>query len=282
MSAARHGRSIEPAPRAAKEGPAVHTQLPQWAIWSEMAARVGWVAVAAVLWAVMSRRGHDGGLWAVIGLVLGPFAVPAAVISVRRAARRPPIIVAEGPPWGAAATRPALVLVDPDDDHVGWAAQAAAADAVGDRVELAVVVGRDRVDLGAREGALRRARRALTAVAAAMPGPPPRQVILEGRPEAAVAHHCQLHGIATVIAPPTPTGDRVRRALGDRLAVHTAGPAGLVPSDGLRAPINLASGTSEPPADAPHPRPVATPDGGPGPSVDDRSNNREATTRRPS
>ena len=201
----------------------VHMPLPEWAIWSEAGIRVAWAFIAAVLWAVMSQRGHDGGLWAVIGLVLGPFAVPAAVISSRRAARRPPIVVTEGPQHGSATAPAALVLVDPDDPG-GWEAQAAAAGAVGARVELAVVVGRDTLDLAAREGALRRARRALAAVAAAMPGPTPRQVILEGRPDAAVVRHCNLSRIATAVVPSTRWGDRVRQGLGDGLVVATAAP----------------------------------------------------------
>lgn len=200
----------------------MHMPLPQWALWSEVAIRAGWAVAAAVLWAVMSRRGHDGGLWAVIGLVLGPFAVPAALISARRAARRPPIVVVGGALLRPAAV-PALVIVDADDPG-GWEAQAAAAGAAGDGVELAVVVGPDRIDVAAREGALRRAHLALAAVAAAMPAPPSRQVILEGRPDAAVVRHARLHGTATVLVPPTRWGERVRKALGDRVVVATAAP----------------------------------------------------------
>lgn len=189
----------------------MHMPFPQWVIWSEVAIRVAWATIAAVIWAIMSRRGHDGGLWALVGLVLGPLAVPAALISARRAARRSPIVVAEGPPRGAAAVPAALVVVDPDDPG-GWDAQAAAARTVGP-VELAVVINRDTLDVAAREGAIRRARRALRAVAAAMPAPSPRQTILEGRPDGAVVRHCERRGIRTVIVPPTPTGDRLRRAL---------------------------------------------------------------------
>jgi hypothetical protein len=202
--------------------------LPQWAIWSDVAIRLGWAGAAAALWVVMSRRGHDGVLWGLIGIVLGPIAVPAAFLSARRAARRPPIVVNEGAPGSSEAVR-ALVLVDPDDPG-SWDALATAAKAVGDRVELAVVVGRDSVDVAAREDALRSARRALTAVAAAMPAPLPRQVIIEGRPDAAVSRHGQCHGTATVIVPPTRWGDHVGRALGDRFVVTSAAPiSGLEP-----------------------------------------------------
>lgn len=151
---------IESAPRAPRRrDQRVHTPLPQWAIWSEVAIRVGWAATAAVIWAAMTRRGHDGGLWALIGLVLGPFAVPAAITSARRAARRPPIVVADGAPWDAGRGPAVLVVVDPDDPGSG-PAQAAAADAAGGPIELVVVVGRDTLDRSAREGTLRRARAA--------------------------------------------------------------------------------------------------------------------------
>jgi len=199
----------------------VHTPLPQWALWSELAIRVGWAAAAAVIWAVMSRRGHDGGLWALIGLVLGPLAVPLAVISARRAARRPPIAVDGGHGADAARSPSTLVVVDPDDPQT-WGAQAAAADNVAGPVELAVVVSRDTLDRDAREGTLRRARTALAAVAATTTGPTPRQVILEGRPDAAVARHARQHGITTVIAPSTRPSDRLRSALGSSVDVRAA------------------------------------------------------------
>ena len=199
----------------------MHTPLPQWALWSELAIRVGWAAAAAVIWAVMSRRGHDGGLWGLIGLVLGPLAVPLAVISARRATRRPPIVVGGGHGADAARSPSTLVVVDPDDPET-WGAQAAAADNVAGPVELAVVVSRDTLDRDAREGTLRRARTALAAVAATMVGPTPRQVILEGRPDAAVARHARQLGITTVIAPSTRPCDRLRSALGSSVDVRAA------------------------------------------------------------
>lgn len=91
----------------------MHMPLPQWLMGSELAIRVGWAVTATVIWAVMSRRGHDGGMWALVGLVLVPFAVPAAILSARRTARRPPIVVADGAsadagqrPGGARRRRP--------------------------------------------------------------------------------------------------------------------------------------------------------------------------------
>ncbi|MFP5318876.1 MAG: hypothetical protein ACLGI2_11375 [Acidimicrobiia bacterium] len=208
-------------------------------IWTEIVVRIGWAATAAVTGAIMARRGHDGGMWAVIGLVLGPFAVPAAVVSARRAARRPPVVVAGGTPEGARRPPGALVVVDAEDPQ-GWAEQAAAASALGSSVELVAVVGRDTLDRAAREGELRRARQALAVVATAVPGPTPRQLILEGRAEAVVSRYRRLEGIGTVITPSTPLGDRVRRAVDERhrrrVRNHQRG-AGTEPRDGAEPTI---------------------------------------------
>lgn len=89
---------------------------------------------------------------------------------------------------------------------------------------MTVVVGRDTLDSSAREGSLRRARCALAAVAAAIASPSPGEVILGGRPAAAVALHSRLCGITTVMVTSTRSGDRLRGALGDRLEERTAAP----------------------------------------------------------
>jgi len=129
------------------------------------------------------------------------------------------MVIADG--RGAARAPAALVVVDSDDPET-WAANAAAADAATGPVELAIVISRDTLDRDAREGTLRRARTALAAVAATMAGPTPRQVILEGRPDPAVARHARQHGITTVIAPSTRSGDRLRSALGSSVDVRAA------------------------------------------------------------
>ena len=187
----------------------MHTPLPQWVLWSEVVIRFGWAAIAAAIWFVMSRRGHDGGLWALVGVVLGPLAVPAAVISARRASRRPPTVVDQGDGEDVKV----LAVIDPDQPAT-WAAVAQRVTTLSAPSELAVVVSRETLDVAAREATVRRARAALAAVAAAIPGPPPRQVILEGPPATAVAQRRRLLGDPMVVVPTSRLGDR----LGDELA----------------------------------------------------------------
>lgn len=186
----------------------MHTPLPQWAMWSEVAIRVGWAAIAAVIWFVMNRRGHDGGIWAIVGLVLGPFAVVPAVISGMRAARRPPIVVEEGSGVDAAV----LVVVDAERPET-WAPQAERVIALFGVAELVAVVSRETLDHQAREASLRRARTALAAVAGALAGPSPRQMILEGRPAIVVANRIRQLTGATVLTPPSRYGEELRSSL---------------------------------------------------------------------
>lgn len=212
----------------------MHTPLPQWALWSEVVIRVGWAALAAMIWFVMSRRGHDGGIWALVGLVLGPLAVPAAIVSVRRASRRPLIVVADGAAPSEAGGIGVLAVVDPDDPET-WAPEAELVSTLVTPVELAAVVSRDTLDHAAREASLRRARTALAAVAAAMKGPVPRQVILEGRPTHAVVNHSRSLGRPTVVTPPNRFGDQLRRSLtSERLFLQSCGET--LPRRALTAP----------------------------------------------
>lgn len=189
----------------------MHMPLPQWALWSEVIIRFAWAAIAAVMWFVMSRRGHDGAIWALAGVVLGPLAVPVAIISARRAARRPPIVVDEG----AGGVVSVLVVVDPEHPE-SWIPEGELVNALTCGAELVAVVTRETLDHAAREASLRRARAALAAVAAAIPGPAPRQVILEGRPAAAVAHYRRSLDIPVLVTPSNRFGDRLRADLLDR------------------------------------------------------------------
>ena len=190
----------------------MHTPLPQWVLWSEAIIRFGWAAIAAVIWFIMSRRGHDGAIWALVGVVLGPLAVPAAIISATRAARRPPIVVDEG----AGGDASVLVVVDPEHPE-SWIPEAELFNALTGDAELVAVVTRETLDHAAREASLRRARTALAAVAAAIPGPAPRQVILEGPPAVAVARHRRSLDTPVLVTPSNRFGDRLRADLLDRV-----------------------------------------------------------------
>ena len=186
----------------------MHTPLPEWALWSEIAIRVGWAATAAVICLVMSRRGHDIANWAIVGLVLGPFAVLAAIISARRADRRGAIVVEQGDDRDARV----LVVLDPAHPE-SWRMQAEMVNELDATAELVVVVSRDTLDRPARDGTLRRARTALAAAAAAVAAPTPRQLILEGRPAAAVVSHARSLTASTIILPPNSLGDQLRGSL---------------------------------------------------------------------
>jgi len=185
----------------------MHTPLPQWVLWSEVVIRFGWAALAATIWFVMSRRGHDGAIWALVGVVLGPLAVPVAILSARRAARRPPIVVHEGS--GGVASM--VLVVDPEHPE-SWRPGAELVNALSGGAELVAVVSRETLDHAAREASLRRARSALAAVAAAISGSTPRQVILEGRPAAAVARHRRSLDNAVVLATTERVGDHLHAA----------------------------------------------------------------------
>ena len=83
----------------------------------------------------------------------------------------------------------------------------------GATAELVVVVSRDTLDRAARDGTLRRARTALAAAAAAVAAPTPRQLILEGRPAAAVVSHARSLPASTIILRPNSLGHQLRELL---------------------------------------------------------------------
>lgn len=217
------------------------TEFPTWAVWVELGGRVGWTVIAVATAFVMRRHGHDGGVWLVVGFVLGPLVVPAAVLSARRAARRPPIPVADGAP--GRGSRDVLVVVSQQDP----AAQVAWLQSSDDvrYVVLVAIVGRDTLDQAAREGDLRRARRALlTAVdGCAARGICPTAMIAEGRPDAAVAS-VALHRAPDAIVVPA---DDAGRALADSLRRRNRSARVLLADevpDGVSAPRPVGPGAT--------------------------------------
>ena len=71
---------------------------------------VVWLTVGVVLSVVMGRRGHFGRGWGVLGAMLGPFAVVAAVATVRNERDAQPALIAVGASQGG----PVDVLVGID------------------------------------------------------------------------------------------------------------------------------------------------------------------------
>lgn len=199
------------------------TPAPEWVAWAELGTRLLWVLTAAAVSHVMARRGHDRGWWVIVGLVLGPVAVVAACVASRRARRREPIVVAPGRADGGGTD--VLIVVDPADPGAGLAGGNGPATRLH-RVVLATVVGRDTFDVQARKGELRRARGALeTAARAAAWAADPRLIIVEGRPDDAVARLARAERLPLVLVPPT--------AAGRRLSARLASEPGMLVADVL-------------------------------------------------
>ena len=88
-----------------------------------------WLAIGAALSVLMGRRGHDPYSWFILGMFLGPIALPLAVYT-DRGPRREPHEVAQ-PPKGPG---PVDVLVGFDGSPEARAAVDAAAELLGSRV----------------------------------------------------------------------------------------------------------------------------------------------------
>ena len=160
------------------------TNVPEWAVWSERILIVVWLASAAVTWVFMHRNGHDGQLWALIGLVGGPFALLAAWECARRAARRPPEIVFLGSPGHG--SRDVALVVDLADPATAGQAIGTVPDVR--RAVLVAAIGPDTIDHAAHRGELRNAATALADAArvARRRGVDPAGVILAGHSTRAV------------------------------------------------------------------------------------------------
>ena len=182
--------------------------VPGWAVWLELALRGVWFVSAAAVAVPMGRLGHDRQLWALIGLFLGPLAVPVSVMAVRRADRRPPRVLAKGRPGDG--DRDVLVYVDASRTTSGASAP------VGRnvrRVVLAAIVGRDEIDRSARAAELRRAGEALRGALedCARGGIEADAVVLEGRPARALLRYARSERLEVVCLPRTPAGDQIAR-----------------------------------------------------------------------
>lgn len=190
----------------------MHTiDVPTWVVWVEVSVRLGWTGLAAATALAMRHRGHDGGLWLVVGLVLGPLVVPAAILSARRAAARPATVLVEGAP--ARGTSGFLVVV-PDREPLATVGGLIRGADHG-HVVLVAIVGRDTLDHAAREAELRRARRSLlTAVdACAASGLQVSALIAEGRPDTVVPAIAVERNLDVVVVPADDSGRAVARAV---------------------------------------------------------------------
>ena len=163
-------------------------QLPNWATWSEIAMTIVWLMSAAFVWALMRRRGHDTQLWLLISLIFGPFAIPAAIVSTRRASRRPARIVQLGSP--GPGSRDVAIMVDLNAPQEAGSAVATIAPNLRNLAFVAVI-GPDTLDRSAHRAELARATAALLEAAdlAHDLGINAEAVVVEGRkPDAAHAY----------------------------------------------------------------------------------------------
>lgn len=141
-----------------------------------------WVAIGVVLSIVMSRRGHNGFEWLVLGAVLGPLAVVLAIDARRHSENLEPQLVA------AASKEYRLGPVDVLVGYDGSPQSAAAIDAVvallGDRLGRLTVA--TVVPYGDVRELERTAEAELRALGRHMAGHMPELEVLHGRPSTAL------------------------------------------------------------------------------------------------
>ena len=156
-----------------------------------------WVAIGVVIAVMMGRRGFSPWSWLVVGVVLGPLAVPIAVAATRD--RRPPLVrrLSEG----TAGTGGIDVLVGIDGSDASQAAARTALSILGPvgRCTLAAVVDRDTAStLGGREER-ERIRAALETASALVAEPQPATVMLEGKASHELARYAAEEGYAVAV-----------------------------------------------------------------------------------
>lgn len=168
--------------------------VPSWVARLELGLRASWVVVGVGVAVAMGRRGHDAQLWGLIGLVLGPLAVPAAIVATRRAARRPPIAVFDGRP--GPGQRDIAVPVAADGLSSSLVALGEQRDSIR-RMVLVATIGPDRLDTAAHRDEVVQAKAILARSAKAVQeaGLRPEGVIVEGRLVVAVAAFATAEGL---------------------------------------------------------------------------------------
>jgi nucleotide-binding universal stress UspA family protein len=93
---------------------------------------LAWVSFGPVLAVVMGRRGHSPWTWGLLGIFLGPLAVPSAIDAHRR--RRQAILAARSVAAGPGRPGPLSVLVGIDGSDEARVALSRALDLLGDRI----------------------------------------------------------------------------------------------------------------------------------------------------
>jgi nucleotide-binding universal stress UspA family protein len=164
-----------------------------------VAGGIAWVLVGLVVAFVMRRRGHDLYVWMVIGLILGPLAIPVAIERIRfhgkesaGAARIPTpkragfdlLAGLDGSEESANALHAAIALF-------GWDLSS---------VTLATVLDYDSELSPGAEEARRDADRILDEAAASLEFSPVKTKLLFGKPDRALAEFARSGGFELIVA----------------------------------------------------------------------------------
>jgi nucleotide-binding universal stress UspA family protein len=199
---------------------------------------VGWFGIGVVLAAVLGRRGFDGFSWFVIGMVLGPMAVPIAWNCIRRDETLNTQVLAV--PARATRTGGVDVLVGFDGSAESTAALATATHLFGDRLgrlALATVVPFDE----ARDVETS-ATAALEAEAAELPELAPTLEIVRGHPATALAAAALEGGYDVLVVGTTGAGRaHLFGSAARELAHHSPVPVLLTGPPSTVAPTDVSA-----------------------------------------
>ena len=156
---------------------------------------LGGVVVEALLVGyVMRRRGFDGYVWTLLGLFLGPIAIPVAIAFALRSPRRAPALVRPG---GRAAAGPMDVLVGYDGSDAAADAVARVHDVFGDRIGRVAIARVTPLDAPPEEQ--RTAAHELAQIVDAHPELHAAAVVLAGEPAHALQDYASHGGYGLIV-----------------------------------------------------------------------------------
>jgi nucleotide-binding universal stress UspA family protein len=214
---------------------------------------VVWLAIGVMTAVIMGRRGHDPFAWLLLGIMLGPLALPLAAAALRHPGLlRPRRLLA-----GAAGHGRVDVLVGIDGSPQAAAALDAALDLLGPRLgrltlaavtDLESTVAHDQEEQRLRQQLQRQADRARARLGGAGMGVSAELVLLRGAPAQALLEHAVAGGYE-LLAVGTRGAGLSRRLLGSVAESLAAGTS---------VPVLLASGSPRVAARRPASRQTAT------------------------
>jgi nucleotide-binding universal stress UspA family protein len=201
---------------------------------------VVWLLIGAVTGLVMGRLGHDLFAWLLVGVMLGPLALPLAVAAARHPAlARPRRLLASVPGAGRVS-----VLVGIDGSTQAAAAMDAALDLLGPRIgrltlvavtDVDATVAHQREEVRLRRELRRQAARAQARLTAAGVQAAPEVLLLRGRPAQALLEQAAVGGYGLLAVGTRGAGltPRLLGSVAQSLAAGTTVPV-LLASEGSR------------------------------------------------